>query len=354
MMGRRVLIYGSTGYTGRLLVEQAIEQGLGIVLAGRSTTKVKEQASSLGLPWRSASLEHDARLADIVSEVSLVINAAGPFAVTTAPMLNACLRAGTHYLDLSGELSTFEIAYQADKKALRKKIMVMPGAGFGIVATECLASYVCARLPLANYLRLGLSQSNRLSRGSVRTVFTFPRDTVTIRRNGKLVAIPFGHLEHRFDFGYGLRSSIAVTWPDVFTSYYSLGIPNTEVYIKFEPIAQGFYQLGRLVPGLGLLGGSVLGEIASALVPDGPSRLQRRLMRSVVVAEAEDNWRRKSLARLETIDGYSFSAAIAIRIAKRILAGEMRCGFQTPVAVFGNDLVFDVAGTYRQDLVEWN
>ncbi len=68
------------------------------------------------------------------------------------------------------------------------------------------------------------------------------------------------------------------------------------------------------------------------------------------MAEAEDGWRRRRSVRLETPDGYSFTAEAAIAIAQRVMRGDFLAGFQTPAKVYGADFVLGFKGTRRQEL----
>jgi hypothetical protein len=70
----------------------------------------------------------------------------------------------------------------------------------------------------------------------------------------------------------------------------------------------------------------------------------------VIVAEAADTWRRCSCARLETPDGYSFTAEAATAIAERVRRGDFLAGFQTPAKVYGADFVLRVKGVRREQL----
>src|SRR5687768_2983531 len=105
-----VLIYGSYGYTGRLIITQALARGLRPVLAGRDAAAVRAQAESLRLPWRVFGLDDRSAMDTALNEVEVVLHAAGPFSRTSAPMVSACLRRGTHYLDITGEIAVFEAA----------------------------------------------------------------------------------------------------------------------------------------------------------------------------------------------------------------------------------------------------
>src|SRR5215470_2249671 len=155
-MSDPILIYGATGYTGRLLTEQARASSLRPILGGRSAAKLAALAASLGLEHRVVRLTEPELLAAGLRGVAVVLNAAGPFSQTSGPMLEACLRTGTHYLDVSGEITVFEALVRRHAEARRRGVMVMPGAGFDVVASDCLAAHVARRLPGARRLAVGL------------------------------------------------------------------------------------------------------------------------------------------------------------------------------------------------------
>jgi short subunit dehydrogenase-like uncharacterized protein len=348
---RRLMIYGSTGFTGRLIAERAAEIGLVPVLAGRDEERVRRQAELLGTPWRKLSLDSIEALAEALSDVEAVVHAAGPFVVTAPPMIEACLRAETHYLDVSGELPVFEEALGRDSEAVRAGVMIMPGAAWSVVATDCLAAHVAGRAPGAKYLRLGMTQSRLYSRGTARSAFGLMSSEVAIRRNGRLTFVPIGRMERAFDFGEGERTSMALSWPDAVTAYHTTGIPNIEAYMEVAAAGRVLAPLtARIGEALQLpVLRSVL-RLGAAALPAGPAEAARRLAHPVIVAEAEDAWRRLSSARLRTADGYDFTALAAVAIAERVIAGDFEPGFQTPARVYGADFVLSIEGTTRIDL----
>jgi len=337
-MPGRLLIYGATGYTGRLVATRAKVQRLDVELAGRSAERVRELAESLGLPWRVVGLEEYSRLDEAMRHADVVLNLAGPFLQTARPLVEACLRTGTHYLDVTGELAVFQALQGYDTQARSRGVMIMPGVGFVVVASDCLAAYVTDRLPDARYLRLGMSHTDFFSRGTLRTMLGLVRERVSIRRNGQLTSVPVGRLERAFDYGEGERISAAFSGADVFTAYFTTGIPNIEVYAEANAPERAFYQLGawfaeplRLAPWQRLL------DLQAWVWPEGPSEVERSAGQRVIVAEAEDRWRRQICARMRTPEGYSFTQAAAVGIAQRVLAGEVRSGFQTPAGLYGAD-----------------
>ena len=159
------LIYGATGYTGRLIAEHAVERGLNPVLAGRRAEAVRALADRLRLRHRVFGLESRKALVEGLNGMTAVLHAAGPFSATSAPMAEACIAAGVHYCDVTGEIDVFEDLADLDARAKAVGIMLMPGVGFDVVPSDCLAAHVVARLPNAARLRLSIGGLTKASRG---------------------------------------------------------------------------------------------------------------------------------------------------------------------------------------------
>ena len=83
--------------------------------------------------------------------------AAGPFSATSRPIPNACLRNRVHYLDITGEIDVFEALAARDAEAKARGIMLLPGVGFDVVPSDCLAAHLKRRRPDANDLKICLS-----------------------------------------------------------------------------------------------------------------------------------------------------------------------------------------------------
>lgn len=350
-MRGRLLLYGATGYTGRLIARRVKAEQLNVVLAARRTDSLRALAESLDLPYRVIELDQPSRFATALQDVNVVLNAAGPFENTALPIAEACLKTRTHYLDVAGELPVFRMLHAYDVNAKTRGVMIMPGVGFAILATDCLAAHVARALPTSHYLRLGISRPDSFSRGTLKTMLGMVRDHVTIRRRGRLTSVPVGRLERTFDYGGGATTSTAVNWADVYTAYYTTGIPNIETYAEADVLARTLYQFGGwLAQPMRMVSSRELMNLAMAGWPEGPSQAERSAASRVIVAEAEDQWRRRACVRLETPDGYTFTAAVAVGVAKRVLAGDWSAGFQTPARVYGPDFVLAFEGVTRKDI----
>jgi len=350
-LGGRVLIYGASGYTGRLIAARMVSSRSTAIVCGRTPDRVQALANELGVSARVCGIDQPHALDEALRNIDVLINAASPFASTAPALIESCLRTKTHYLDITGELPVFQNAFGYDASARKRGIMIMPGAGLGIVASDCLAKYVAELMPGAKYLRIALLRPSLFSRGTFRSALGLAHSHVWIRRNERLISLPLGRLQRAFDFGDGVRESVAVSWPDVFSAWYSTGIRNIETYLEADFASRTLYQLG---PGIAdtmqLRPVKALIDALTRALPEGPSEVRRKAEKCVIVAEAEDSWRQRRCVRLTTADGYSFTAEAATAIAERIISGDFAPGFQTPASVYGADLVLDMEGTHREEL----
>jgi short subunit dehydrogenase-like uncharacterized protein len=345
----RLLIYGSYGYTGRLITQRAVSEGLDPVIAGRTASKVESQAVEYDLDYRVFSLQNDRIVTDQVGEFDAVLNCAGPFERTADPLVDACLETGTDYLDITGEIGVFEALAARDEEAVEAGITIMPGVGFDVVPTDSLAAHLADRLPEATDLRLGFQGLSTLSPGTAHTTVDSLGESGAVRRNGEIKPVPQAHEVKTIDFGNGPTTAVTFPWGDVSTAYYTTGIPNVTVYAH-QPT--GTIRFLKLSNHLGWLLGS--GPVQSVLhravdrFVDGPSEEQRKTERTYVWGRASDG-DRSVVSRLETPESYEFTERSATHLAQRVLDDEAPTGFQTPAGAFGKDVVLEIDGVERFD-----
>ncbi|MEO8605452.1 MAG: saccharopine dehydrogenase NADP-binding domain-containing protein [bacterium] len=346
-----LLIYGAAGFTGRLLVERALQLGLRPVLSGRDAAKLAALAAPLGLEYRAAALADATQLDAALAGMRVVLHAAGPFSHTAAPMVAACLRAAAHYLDVTGEVPVIEALAQRHAAARQRGLMLMPGTGFDVVPSDCLAAHVARRLPTARSLALGLTGLAFATRGSAAALAEHAGIGVNVRRGGVITPVPPGSLRRRFDFGSGARDCCNVSWGDVAAAYYTTGIPDIAVYFEATPTLEAMLLANRF---LGWMLRSPPWQVwlkaHAALLPEGPTAAERAPRNMVLVAEASDASGRTVRSRLCTPEAYTFTAQVAPVIAQRVLRGDFEPGFQTPGRVYGADFVLQFAGVTREDL----
>jgi short subunit dehydrogenase-like uncharacterized protein len=349
-MRDRLLVYGATGYTGGLLAALACERGLAPIVAGRSRAKVEAVAARLGTEARVASVDDAAALAEMLHDVACVISSAGPFATTARQMFEACCVTGAHYLDVTGEIDVFALAESFDARARRAGVMLLPGIGFDVVPSDCLAAHVAAKAGTPRAVRIGLAAGGTPTHGTAKTALGMLSAPLRVRRAGRLVSLPSGSLARAFDFGEGPVPCVGVPMGDVVTAARSTGAGDVEVYMRGGTALR----LGlRTAQWLGPLVSS--GPVQRALgswidrLPEGPSEEERLATRARVVVEVESA-RGTARARLETPSGYETTRLAGVEAAQRVLLGEAKPGFQTPATAFGADFVLSLPGVKREDL----
>ena len=344
------LLYGANGYTGELIARKAAARGLTPVLAGRRPEPLQGLGSELGLPHRVFGLEAPAAIDKGLESVTLVLHCAGPFSRTSRPMAEACLRRGAHYLDITGEVAVFEALAARDAAARARGAMLLPGAGFDVVPSDCLAAHLKSRLPTATRLALGFQAMGRLSRGTATTMLENAHRGGLVRRNGALVRVPAGYKTRTIDFGRGPRAAITIPWGDVSTAFHSTGIPDIEVYMAAPAALRWGVQASRLLgPVLGSRPVQRLLKRRIRAGAPGPSAEERARGRSFLWGEAADTLERVVVSRLRTPEGYELTALTALAIVERVLAGDAHPGFQTPSHAYGADFVLGIPGVERQD-----
>ena len=193
MQQNSFLLYGANGYTGELIARHAAKYNLNPILAARREEALKPLATQLNLPYRVISLDDPKSLHAALKEVKVVVHAAGPFQFTAEQMADACLQTGTHYLDINGDIAVFEMLKRYDEAAKKAGIMIMPGAGFDVVPTDCIALLLNNLLPGASSLKLAFATlGGGLSHGTAITMATKLGEGGAIRKNGKIVSAPLG------------------------------------------------------------------------------------------------------------------------------------------------------------------
>jgi len=346
-----LLLYGANGYTGRLVLTEALARGVRPILAGRNGDALRTLAAPHGLEVRVAALDDAAAMRTALAGTGAVLHCAGPFIHTAAPMLEACLAARVPYLDITGEIAVFEAMAAADARAKAAGIAVIPGVGFDVVPTDCLAAHLKARLSGATTLELAFSGGTGPSHGTAATVIEGMGQGGAVRRGGRITRVPTAWRTRRVEFADKPRLCVTIPWGDVSTAFHSTGIPDITTYMATTPQGLRSLRLMRLAEPL-LRTGFVKGFLRQQLAkrPAGPSAESLGRTRSQVWGEVTDAAGRSVRARLSAPTGYALTAMSAVRAAERVLAGGMPAGFLTPSRAFGTDFILTLPDTVREDL----
>lgn len=346
-MSDRIMIYGATGYTGKLMARMAKQRGMSPVLAGRSADKVTAIATEMGFEARVFPLDDPAIIAGQLHDIGVVLHIAGPFSATSKPMVEACIQSKTHYLDITGEIDVFEGCAARDADALKAGVMVLPGVGFDVVPSDCLAAFTAARQPDATALKIFISGLGEASQGTMKTAVESLGSATRARRNNQIVDLPDTPTA-QCDFGEGPRDCVAISWGDVSTAWHSTHVPDIEVY--FEAVGP-MKQMGSMGPVMKFImrQGFVKRLLKKQIErgPAGPDDEARAKGRSILVAEAEGP-SGTSTARLRTPEGYTLTYLTGLEIAARAAAGDFKPGFQTPSRAYGADFITEIDGCTRE------
>jgi len=340
-------MYGANGYTGALIAKHAAQYGLQPILAGRREEAIKPLATELNLPYKIIDINNALQLKDGLTGIKVVIHAAGPFDQTATQMIEACLQTGTHYLDINGDISVFEMIRRYDTAAKEKNIMLLPGAGFDVVPTDCMALRLKNKMPDATHLKLAFASiGGGLSHGTAMTMVSKLGEGGAGRENGKIVRQPLGKNGMWVDFGEKKLFVMSIPWGDVSTAYYTTGIPNIQVYTSIKP---SIYRMMKLQGTFNwLLRMKWIKNIIRKKIksrPAGPSDEMRGKAKSFVWGEVTNERSEVISDHFTCADGYTLTAHSCLVIAKKVLEGDFKPGYQTPAGCYGDELVKEIPGT---------
>ena len=349
-MPDNILIYGATGCSAKLIIALARERRANLILAGRREARVRRIAEANGMDSRIFGLEDRSKPDAALIDVDVVHHCAGPFSQTSEPMVDACIRTGTHYLDITGEIDVFERCAMRSDEAPRGGVMLLPGVGFDVVPSDCLAAYTASKILAPHRVTLAIMGPTKMSRGTAKTAIESIRQGVRVRRGGRIVPLRVP-IRREIEFGNQRVACVSIAWGDVATAYHSTGANDVEVLFQSMPEieqAVGLNSWLRFLLGTGLAQRILKRQVDKQ--PDGPDPTERQQGSSAVFAEVEGAGGEMARALLRAPEAYSLTADGALTIALRVAAGEAVPGFQTPSLAFGADFVLELDSVTREDL----
>lgn len=349
MENKDIIVYGAYGYTGELIVRRCQELRIRPLLSGRNESKLKPVADKYGMPYQVTDLKAD-DLNQLLAGAKVVIHAAGPFIHTSKPMVEACIRNKVHYTDITGEIAVFVQTRKYDEQAKEAGIMLLPGSGFDVVPSDCLAAHLSSRMPEADDLVMAFYSSGRSSRGTSLTVVEGLGYGGTIRENGKLKQVPDVYDVKRFDFHGKNLTAVTIPWGDVYTAFFSTGIPNIKVYMGMPPKVINGMKWGRWFGWL--LRTEFVKKRARAKIHAGqvgPTDEQRAKTFMSLTGTVTDKNGKSLTSTIQTQEGYTLTALTSVDIAQKIVSGDFKTGWQTPSLAYGKDLICEVSGGEFED-----
>ena len=314
-----MLIYGANGYTGELIAREAVRRGLSPTLSGRNEAAVAALARELSLPYCAFQLNDASTVVKALDGVSTVLHCAGPFVRTSRPMVDACLAAGVNYLDITGEIPVFESILARGAEARTAGVVLLPGVGFDVVPTDCLALELAEQLPDATHLDLAfVTEGGGWSRGTLATMIESLPHAGAMRKNGRIVPLPLAAESMEIDLPVGRRTVMSIAWGDVATAFHTTGIANVRVFSGVP--ARTIRRLRRLRPLLPLAGwkpGKKLLEMWVRRTVTGPDEEQRRTGRSWIWGTVRNARGESITICFATAEGYALTASTAVEALLR-------------------------------------
>ena len=338
------MIYGAYGYTGRLVAALATERGELPVIAGRDERRLRAIGERFELEHRTVNLSDPSELHGALKGIDVVAHCAGPFSSTSKPMVDACLATGTHYLDITGEIDVFEAVLARDDEARRAGVVLLPGAGFDVVPSDCLAALMARELPGAVGLELALRASGGVSPGTAKTAIESLGTAGRARVGGVIGPVPPDRRRRQVEFADGRATAHAIAWGDVATAYRSTGIGDIVVYAalpsSMAPVmalaqAAGAATRTRVVQRL-------LKRVVGTL--PGPTAETRAKTHGQLWGQVTDATGKSVSGTVTTLDPYDLTADSVVRIAQRLGSGTVAPGAYTPSQALGADFVRDLDG----------
>lgn len=342
-LSKNWMIYGAYGYTGELVVQEAIAQQRQPVLAGRNEAKTKAVAEKYNFPYKAFSVE-DAD--EFLQDIDIIINCAGPFDQTAVPIMDACLKNNVHYFDITGEMPIYEAAHGRHDKASKAGVVLCPGVGFDIVPTDTLAALLARELPSATHLELAFNFGSLPSQGTARTAIVNIGVGGLVREQGQLKPVGLGHSIRKIPFASGAKSAVSFPWGDVFTAYHSTGIRNTIVYCAMPAALCWGQKLTNPIKGLlarPLMQKMLLG-LMEKILDEGPDENTRDNAGTEFWGRAKAADGREVSATLTGPSVYVMTAELSVAAALQAETASPDGGYYTASKLLGADFLSDRTG----------
>ena len=342
------MLYGANGYTARLIIKEFVGAGLKPVLAGRDQEKISALADKHGFEYSIFSLDDPNIIDEQLADVSILINAAGPYSQTAKQIIGSCLRSKTHYIDITGEIDVFVYAESKHRDAKKAGVILCPGTGFDVIPTDCLSYILKEKLPDARELNICFfSENGRPSIGTAKTSIEGLALGGRIRNNGIIEHVPLAHAEKEIDYGQGPKMAMSIPWGDVATAYYSTGIPNITVYTPRSK--KGIDKIKKQRKWLyftkfKIVQNFIKNKMEKKIINGGDSDEKRAQSKMWVWAEVINDSGKAVSGRFQVANGYDVTGYGSMFYAKNILEKEFPGGYYTPSTLLGPNIIESLPG----------
>jgi short subunit dehydrogenase-like uncharacterized protein len=345
-----IAVYGATGYTGRLVAMELRDRGLDAVLCGRNGGKLRRLASEIGVDWpvRAAAVDDAPALRKALSGADAVINCAGPFTFYGAPVIEAALDVGAHYVDTTGEQPYIRRVYEhLDAPARRAGRAVIPAVGFDYLPGDLTAALAARGHGRLDELVLAYAVSGfGMSRGTLRSGMEMLSDDDVEYADGGLRAARRAPLGETFAFPDPIGEQPVLRYPggevitvprhvDTRELRYRWAGSSFAPHPALAPVVPYTFPVIRALLRTPL---RTLAESQIDRLPEGPGDDARRAGRWTIVAEARRGADVLGRVVVSGPDMYGITAVIAVHAAELLAAeGFDRAGALAPAQAFDAD-----------------
>lgn len=316
--GSKVAVVGATGHTGRFVVAELLRRDIEVVSIGRDREKLGRLATeTLDCEIREASVEDAASLDRALLGTSLVIHCAGPFVDTASPVIEAALRSGLHYLDVSAEQRVARSVFDHySDEAHARGVVMIPSMGFFGGLGDLLATATMGDWTAAETIEVAVAMDSwNPTVGTRRTGEKNPGPR-SVYSQGRLTPLDGEPRSRSWEFGEGFGTQEVLPFPLTETIVISRHLNSHEVHAYLNRRALDDIHDPRT-------------PAPTASDASGFSN-QRFEMRAVVQHGVE----RKS-ASVTGRDIYAITAPLLVQAAQKILRGEFRAtGARAPGEIF--------------------
>jgi short subunit dehydrogenase-like uncharacterized protein len=294
-VNKAVAVYGAGGHTGRFVVNEALRRGLPVLAIGRDASRLPA-----GVEGRVATVDDPAALAAALKGCGVVINCAGPFLDTAAPVIVAALQAGCGYIDVTAEQASAQAVFeQFDASARTAGVAVIPAAGFYGGLADLLASALASDGPVAD-LSVAIALDHWWPTEGTRKTGERNQVPRVVLQDGQLVRMPTPAAERDWVFGagHGAQTMVELPFSEIITIGRHLGVRNLRSWLTLSSLQQ----------------------IRDTTTPppaasDAQGRSAQRF--EMVVQAGEGELARRAVARGQDI--YAVSAPLVVEAAQRML-----------------------------------
>ena len=342
----RLAVYGATGYTGRLVARELRDRGIDAVLCGRDAVKLRSLVDTLGVDWpvRCAAVDDAPALRKALRGADAVISCAGPFTFYGAPVIEAALDAGAHYVDTSGEQPyIWRVFEHLDGAARKAERAIVPAVGFDYLPGDLIAALAArGHEPLDELLIAYHVTGFGMSRGTLRSGMEMLSSDDLEYAGGEWRKAGRPPLRETLDFGEPIGRQPVVRYPGGEVVTAPRHVDTTSVRYRwatsaFAPHPSVAEAVPLTFPALRVLLRTPLRQAAEAqidrLLPEGPPDDARRAGRWTILAEARGTAGTRGRAVVSGGDMYGITAVIAVRAAE-LLAGSDRSGVLAPAQAY--------------------